>query len=160
MYDRRTNLSIYILEQLAQLFSKGLLSTIIKINTKLAESPVQGKNIFEHAPSCNGAEDYIRLAKEVIDRGDPSWQDRYESPGEMRQTKGAGGITVPELGPFSQTIEELKSVVNQILSAEGLRTDQETTATTESPSPQPAEDKTDGESSVSVSLTEENALFG
>ncbi len=160
MYDRRTNLSIYILEQLAQLFSKGLLSTIIKINTKLAEAPVQGKNIFEHAPSCNGADDYIRLAKEVIDRGDPSWQDRYKSPGEIRQTGGAGGITVPELGPFSQTIEELKSVVNQILSAEGLRADQEKTAATESPSPQPAEDKTTGESSVSVSLTEEDALFG
>jgi len=41
----------------------------IRRNIKLAEAPSFGKSIFSYAPSCNGAEDYLALAMEVL--GEP-----------------------------------------------------------------------------------------
>ena len=41
----------------------------IRRNIKLAEAPSFGKSIFAYAPSCHGAEDYLRLAMEVM--GEP-----------------------------------------------------------------------------------------
>lgn len=38
----------------------------IRRNIKLAEAPSFGKSIFGYAPSCNGAEDYLALAMEVM----------------------------------------------------------------------------------------------
>src|SRR5207248_310594 len=42
----------------------------IRRNIKLAEAPSFGKSIFSYAPSCNGAEDYLALAMEVL--GEPT----------------------------------------------------------------------------------------
>jgi chromosome partitioning protein len=41
----------------------------VRRNIKLAEAPSFGKSIFAYAPSCNGAEDYLALALEVL--GEP-----------------------------------------------------------------------------------------
>ncbi|MBI1829843.1 MAG: ParA family protein, partial [Planctomycetes bacterium] len=41
----------------------------IRRNIKLAEAPSFGKSIFAYAPSCHGAEDYLKLALEVL--GEP-----------------------------------------------------------------------------------------
>jgi len=41
----------------------------IRRNIKLAEAPSFGKSIFQYAPSCNGAEDYLSLALQVL--GEP-----------------------------------------------------------------------------------------
>jgi chromosome partitioning protein len=41
----------------------------IRRNIKLAEAPSFGKSIFGYAPSCNGAQDYLALALEVL--GEP-----------------------------------------------------------------------------------------
>jgi chromosome partitioning protein len=38
----------------------------IRRNIKLAEAPSFGKSIFGYAPSCNGAEDYLALAMEIM----------------------------------------------------------------------------------------------
>jgi chromosome partitioning protein len=43
-----------------------LFNTRIRRNIKLAESPSFGKSIFEYAPSCHGASDYLALACEVL----------------------------------------------------------------------------------------------
>ena len=39
-----------------------ILPTFIRRNIKLAEAPSYGKTIFEYDPTCNGAEDYRRVA--------------------------------------------------------------------------------------------------
>ena len=44
----------------------------IRRNIKLAESPSFGKSIFGYAPSCNGAEDYLALAMEVLGQSAPT----------------------------------------------------------------------------------------
>jgi chromosome partitioning protein len=40
-----------------------LLPTFIRRNIKLAEAPSYGKTIFEYDPTCNGAEDYRKVAE-------------------------------------------------------------------------------------------------
>ena len=42
--------------------------TRIRRNIRLAEAPSHGQSIFEYAPHSNGAEDYGRLAREVLGR--------------------------------------------------------------------------------------------
>ena len=57
-----------------------VLPTFIRRNIKLAEAPSYGKTIFEYDPTCNGAEDYKKVARfllglppepEVAPPGDP-----------------------------------------------------------------------------------------
>jgi chromosome partitioning protein len=43
-----------------------LFQTRIRRNIRLAEAPSFGQSIFEYAPDCHGAEDYRRLAEEVV----------------------------------------------------------------------------------------------
>jgi len=66
MYDVRTNLSHYILEELQKHFKDRLFSTIIPVSTKLAEAPSSGLPINKYAPDSKGAVAYKQLAEEVI----------------------------------------------------------------------------------------------
>ena len=43
-----------------------VFATQIRRNIKLAECPSFGQSIFRYAPTCNGAEDYAALGKEVL----------------------------------------------------------------------------------------------
>jgi chromosome partitioning protein len=42
-------------------------NTRIRRNIRLAEAPSFGQSIFQYAPTSNGAEDYLELAKEFLD---------------------------------------------------------------------------------------------
>jgi chromosome partitioning protein len=46
-------------------------TTTIRRNVRLAEAPSFGQSIFEYSPSSNGAEDYARLAVELVE-SDPA----------------------------------------------------------------------------------------
>jgi chromosome partitioning protein len=56
--------------------SARLFNTRIRRNIKLAESPSFGQSIFEYAPACHGASDYLALACEVL--GEPVVPDHVE----------------------------------------------------------------------------------
>jgi chromosome partitioning protein len=43
----------------------GIFNSRIRRNIKLAECPSHGKSIFDYAPQCHGATDYLRLAAEI-----------------------------------------------------------------------------------------------
>ena len=43
-----------------------IFSSKIRRNIKLAEAPSHGKSIFEYAPKCPGATDYLELVREVL----------------------------------------------------------------------------------------------
>jgi chromosome partitioning protein len=49
-----------------------VFGTRIRRNIKLAECPSFGKSIFAYAPNCNGAEDYLALARDVLGEATPS----------------------------------------------------------------------------------------
>ena len=46
--------------------------TRIRRNIRLAEAPSFGQSIFQYAPSCSGAEDYRRLAAEILGKEIPA----------------------------------------------------------------------------------------
>ena len=49
-------------------YGKDVFKTKIRKNVKLSEAPSFGKNIFDYAPEAHGAEDYLMLADEVVER--------------------------------------------------------------------------------------------
>jgi chromosome partitioning protein len=68
MYDDRTTLAQQVTEELKKYFEKRLLSTIIPRNVRLAEAPSYGKPALLYDVRSRGAESYIKLAKELMDR--------------------------------------------------------------------------------------------
>ena len=65
-YDERRNLDKDVLEALEQAFEGKVFKTKISTNTKLAEAPSYGEDIFEYSPTSKGAKQYLELAKEII----------------------------------------------------------------------------------------------
>ena len=68
MYDDRTNLAQQVTAELKKYFGDKLLDTIIPRNIRLAEAPSYGKPALLYDVRSRGAESYIRLAKELMDR--------------------------------------------------------------------------------------------
>jgi chromosome partitioning protein len=68
MYDDRTNLAQNVTGELKNYFGGALLDTTIPRNVRLAEAPSHGKPALLYDPKSRGAESYIRLAKEIMDR--------------------------------------------------------------------------------------------
>ncbi|HZS26458.1 MAG TPA: ParA family protein [Candidatus Angelobacter sp.] len=68
MYDDRTILAQQVTQELRKYFGEKLLETIIPRNIRLAEAPSYGKPVLLHDVRSRGAESYIRLAKELMDR--------------------------------------------------------------------------------------------
>ncbi|HUI52910.1 MAG TPA: ParA family protein [Terriglobales bacterium] len=68
MFDERTNLAQQVTEELKRYFGEKLCTTTIPRNIRLAEAPSHGKPALLYDPRSKGAESYIRLAKEIIER--------------------------------------------------------------------------------------------
>jgi chromosome partitioning protein len=57
-----------VVETIQKYFGPLLLETYIRDNVALAEAPASRQDIFDYAPSSNGAEDYLAVCKEIIER--------------------------------------------------------------------------------------------
>jgi chromosome partitioning protein len=68
MFDERTNLAQQVAEELKKFFGDRLLKTTIPRNIRLAEAPSHGKPALVYDVRSRGAESYIRMAKEILDR--------------------------------------------------------------------------------------------
>ncbi len=68
MFDERTNLAQQVAEELKKHFGAKLCETTIPRNIRLAEAPSHGKPALVYDARSRGAESYIRLAKEILDR--------------------------------------------------------------------------------------------
>lgn len=68
MYDDRTNLAQGVTAELKNHFGDLMFNTSIPRNVRLAEAPSHGKPALLYDPRSRGAETYIQLAKEVMDR--------------------------------------------------------------------------------------------
>lgn len=81
MYDSGTRLAAEVSTDVADYFSQGraqgkgndsvwsgakFFETRIRRNIRLAEAPSFGQSIFQYSASSNGAEDYRRLAREIL----------------------------------------------------------------------------------------------
>lgn len=69
MYDGRTTLSKQVVEEVRGYFGKTVFTTLVPRTVKLSEAPSFGQPITQYDPSGKGAQSYMNLAKEVIQRG-------------------------------------------------------------------------------------------
>ena len=68
MFDERTNLAQQVMTELKNFFGERLCKTTVPRNIRLAEAPSHGKAALMYDPRSKGAESYIKLAKEIIER--------------------------------------------------------------------------------------------
>lgn len=97
MHDTRTSLSNEVHSDIERFLSSArgsnsawsgavVLPTFIRRNIKLAEAPSYGQTIFEYDPTCNGAEDYRKVANFFlgISDGPVETQNPASPPIEIR----------------------------------------------------------------------------
>ena len=70
MYDSRTNLSMQVVENVKANIQQKVYDTLIPRNIRLAEAPSYGMPINIYDPKSAGAEAYMSLADEIINRKD------------------------------------------------------------------------------------------
>jgi len=68
LFDKRTNISRDTHEQIRAVFGNALFKTRISKNVRLEESPAYKETIFTFAPKSSGADEYRKLAQEVMQR--------------------------------------------------------------------------------------------
>jgi len=90
-FDGRKVLSRTVVQSMRERFGALLFDTMIRDNIVLAESPSVGKDVFSYRPRSFGAEDYLNLAEEVMDRMSASTS--HEAAGDERVETYAGAST-------------------------------------------------------------------
>ncbi len=68
MYDSRTNLSAQVVENVKDNLNQHIYKTLIPRNIRLAEAPSYGLPINLYDPKSTGAEAYMLLAEELIEK--------------------------------------------------------------------------------------------
>jgi chromosome partitioning protein len=79
MYDDRTILAQQVTQELKKHFGDKLLESVIPRNIRLAEAPSYGKPVLLYDVRSRGAESYIRLAKELMERAQSRPVDSQET---------------------------------------------------------------------------------
>ena len=68
MYDARLRLSNQVVEEVQKHFNNMVFQTIIQRNVRLSEAPSYGESIIDYDASSKGANNYLSLAKEIINK--------------------------------------------------------------------------------------------
>ncbi len=68
MYDERTNLSKEVAQEVRRHFAGKVFETVVPRNVRLAEAPSHGLPIFRYDIKSRGAEAYLALARELLER--------------------------------------------------------------------------------------------
>ena len=87
MYDDRTNLAQQVTSELKRYFGDKLCKTTIPRNIRLAEAPSHGKSALMYDVRSRGAESYIQLAKEIIERTMPELAVKAQELAEPEQSQ-------------------------------------------------------------------------
>jgi chromosome partitioning protein len=67
-YDSRKVLNRNVVATIEAHFQDRVFNTRVRDNIALAEAPAQGVDIFRYSPKSYGAEDYLALSKEILER--------------------------------------------------------------------------------------------
>lgn len=68
MFDARTNLSIQVVEEVKKFFPQKVYKTVVPRNIRLSEAPGFGEPITVYDKTSRGAQSYIELAEEVMEK--------------------------------------------------------------------------------------------
>lgn len=70
MFDSRLRLSNQVVEEVKSHFQKMVFATIIQRNVRLSEAPSFGESIIMYDASSTGAENYLNLAREFLEKNE------------------------------------------------------------------------------------------
>ena len=70
MYDSRLRLSNQVVEEVKKHFDKMVFKTIIQRNVRLGEAPSYGESIISYDAGSKGANNYLSLAQELIEKNE------------------------------------------------------------------------------------------
>jgi len=68
MFDRRNNLCEMVAADVRQYLGERVYKTVIPRNVRVSEAPSHGKPVLLYDMRCAGAQAYIRLAREILQR--------------------------------------------------------------------------------------------
>ena len=68
MYDGRTNLAIQVAQEVKRFFPGKVYATVVPRNVRLSEAPSHGKPITAYDRGCRGADAYVALAEEFLQK--------------------------------------------------------------------------------------------
>ncbi|MGN0029458.1 MAG: ParA family protein [Marinilabiliaceae bacterium] len=68
MYDSRTTLSNQVLDEVKRHFQDMVFQTLIARNVRLSEAPSHGQAAISYDAASKGAQNYLNLARELLDR--------------------------------------------------------------------------------------------
>jgi len=68
MFDTRLRLSHQVKEEVIKYFGDKVFKTIIHRNVRISESPSHSKPIILYDSVSSGAQNYISLAREIIEK--------------------------------------------------------------------------------------------
>jgi chromosome partitioning protein len=68
MFDERTNLGQQVANDVRGFFKQKVFRTVIPRNVRLGEAPSHGMPVLRYDPKSRGAEAYLALAREVLER--------------------------------------------------------------------------------------------
>ncbi len=85
MFDDRTNLAQQVTAELSRYFGDKLCKTTIPRNVRLAEAPSHGRPALLYDVRSRGAESYIQLAKEMLERSGLLGQEQPPSPEQLEE---------------------------------------------------------------------------
>jgi len=72
MYDKRTSLAAQVANEVRSFFEDQVFQSVIPRNVRLSESPSFGKPIILYDIESSGAQGYLALAKELLERTPPT----------------------------------------------------------------------------------------
>jgi chromosome partitioning protein len=72
MFDERTNLGQQVAQDVRQFFKEKVFRTVIPRNVRLGEAPSHGMPVILYDVKSRGAEAYLALAREVLERSTPT----------------------------------------------------------------------------------------
>ena len=71
MFDSRTNLSTQVVDNVKTNLNGYIFKTVIPRNIRLAEAPSYGMPIIKYDPKSTGADAYMSLAEELLEKNEP-----------------------------------------------------------------------------------------
>jgi len=69
MHDSRTRVSGDVVAEVRRHFPDAAFATIVPRNVRITEAPSYGEPVTRYDPNCAGAQAYLAVAKEVVERG-------------------------------------------------------------------------------------------
>ena len=91
MKDKRSNLTNQVSDEILKFFGKKVFFTYIPRNIRLAEAPSHGEPILIYEPSSKGAEAYLSLAEEFLDRNQIKYKPiTKDTKIKLREVKNNG----------------------------------------------------------------------